>query len=409
MQTFTAHEYIKIDIASNFGLDKKTWTERLQWFNQNEHQLEALVSQADNPALFVAGVMAHEKAMKKVPSGYPISLDATSSGIQILACLTGDRVAASLCNVINLDDDHRADFYTHSYEYMKEIAPAYGVEVGNIKRDDTKKAAMTSFYGSEAMPKQIYGGDTPLLRLFFKAMETMAPGPWELNKVFLSIWNPEATQYTWVMPDGFNVHFKVEDSVEESSVFMGAPVKTYRKVEQATENGRCLAANTTHSIDGMIVREMSRRCNYDEDAVKQLKYNLTHYGTEDDQEIIGGTKKDQDLQRVWSLYKQSGYLSARILTLLDCSNLHCVKASVVLDLINSLPKKSFKVISVHDCFRCLPNYANDLRKQYVLQLHLIAKSNMLNFLMSQIMGKQVDLGIKCDFADEILNAEYALS
>ena len=52
MQKFTAREYLKIDIANSFGLDKKDWNERIQWFDQNEHQLSSLLNQAEEPALF---------------------------------------------------------------------------------------------------------------------------------------------------------------------------------------------------------------------------------------------------------------------------------------------------------------------------------------------------------------------
>ena len=103
MQTFTGREYLKIDIASNFGLEKKSWAERLAWFDQNESQLLKLLPQAEEPALYYAGVKAYEDVKAGKPTGYMISLDATSSGLQLLAALTGDRSAAQLCNVVDLD------------------------------------------------------------------------------------------------------------------------------------------------------------------------------------------------------------------------------------------------------------------------------------------------------------------
>ena len=133
-QTFTGKEYLKIDIANNFGLDKEDWDIRIQWFDDNEHQLQALIKQAEKPALYYAGICAWQKVKEGKPSGYPISLDATSSGIQLLAALTGDRKAARLCNVV--DTGHREDAYTGLYNSMVERIG----EGGKINRKDTKQA-----------------------------------------------------------------------------------------------------------------------------------------------------------------------------------------------------------------------------------------------------------------------------
>jgi DNA-directed RNA polymerase len=137
MQTFTGREYLMIDIANSFGLDKLNWDDRLGWFEQNEDKLDSLIKLADEPALFFAGVQAWKKVKKGEPSGYPISLDATSSGIQILAALTGDRKAAQLCNVVNTGN--REDAYKKIYEIMVN---KIGDEA-KIDRKETKKAIMT--------------------------------------------------------------------------------------------------------------------------------------------------------------------------------------------------------------------------------------------------------------------------
>lgn len=134
MQHFTGKQYLKIDIANNFGLDKAEWDDRIAWFDQNEQQLHSLVPQAEEPALFYAGILAWEAAKAGKPSGYPISLDATCSGIQILACLAGDRSAAEICNVV--DTGKREDAYTSIYQDMvNELG-----ETARIDRKQTKKA-----------------------------------------------------------------------------------------------------------------------------------------------------------------------------------------------------------------------------------------------------------------------------
>lgn len=133
-QSFTGHEYLKIDIANSMGLDKLTWDERLNWFEVNEYQLETMVNQAAEPALFYAGVKAWRDVQAGNPIGYMISLDATSSGLQILAALTGDRSAAQLCNVV--DTGKREDAYTAIYQAML-------LQIGDtakISRDAVKQA-----------------------------------------------------------------------------------------------------------------------------------------------------------------------------------------------------------------------------------------------------------------------------
>ena len=133
-QEFTGREYLKIDIANNFGMDKMNWDDRIAWFDQNESNLDQLVPLADEPALFFAGVQAWNAVNRGEPIGYMISLDATSSGLQLLACLTGDDKAAALCNVI--DTGKREDAYTGVYtEMLVRIS-----DTAKISRDDTKRA-----------------------------------------------------------------------------------------------------------------------------------------------------------------------------------------------------------------------------------------------------------------------------
>ena len=82
MDTFTPLEYLKIDIANSFGLDKLDWKDRLAWFDANEHQLHQMHKQAEEPAMFYAGMVAWHDVKHGDPIGYPISLDATASGLQ---------------------------------------------------------------------------------------------------------------------------------------------------------------------------------------------------------------------------------------------------------------------------------------------------------------------------------------
>lgn len=401
LQEFTGRQYLAIDIANNFGLDKEDWDVRLNWFEQNEHQLMNLLPEADTPALYYAGVQAWNQVKNAEASGYPVSLDGTSSGLQILACLTGDRKAAEICNVV--DTGHREDAYTVVYERM---VSSIG-ETAKIQRDDTKLAIMSSLYGSIAEPKKVFG-EGNLLRVFFKTMDESAPAVWELNQAFLGMWNPEALINSWVLPDNFHVHVKVMAQVSETVHFYNKPYDTFRMVNAPVEEGRSLGANVTHSIDGMIVRELGRRCDYNPDEVHAARKAI--FTSLEPMEEIDDTPDARMVMTLWDHYEKCGYLSARIISHINEQTVHLVDRSVLLELIESLPEKPFKVISIHDCFRVLPNYGNDLRKQYVRQLYEIARSDLLSYLITQIVGSPVKIG-KLDptLADDILNSNYALS
>lgn len=398
MQTFTAKQYLKIDIANNFGLDKANWNDRLDWFDQNESRLLYLVPKAKTPALFYAGVKAWEAVKRNEPIGYPISLDATASGIQILSVLTGDRSAALLSNV--LDAGKRMDAYTGIYEEMLRRAD----QNIQLTRDTVKDAVMTSCYGSKAQPKKAFG-EGPLLEIFHQTMKDLCPGIWQFNKAMLAWWDPTATQYSWVLPDNFHVHIKVMSLIQETVQFLGEDHHIYRKENLPMERGRSLGANLTHSVDGFIVRELTRRCSYDPQQIAEIRVLLrTGRGIRDHSR----TNAKMTL-KLWTLYQQSGILSARILDYLDYATIHLVDQTKIQELIDSLPKKPFRILSVHDCFRVHPNYGNDLRRQYIQLLHEIAGSNLLQFLLDQMLRDPVQVTKLEDFSKEVLDSNYALS
>lgn len=400
MRLFKGIEYLKMDIANSFGLDKVDWTDRLRWYEDNEYRLLSLMKDAENHAQYYAGIraMAEIRAGKK-NTGYLTSWDATCSGMQILSVLTGDRRAAEVCNVV--DTGHRRDAYTELFQVMKRMTEG---SVLTFERKHLKKAIMTAFYGSEAVPKDVFG-EGPLLLAFFRTLEQETPHIWDLNKAFLKMWNPSCSEYTWTLPDNFHVVVKVMDTEQETITFMGGAYTSEKAVNRPTPTGRSIGANITHSVDGMIVRELGRRCDYDPARIARVQAL-----------IIEGPScadvSDADNRMVfelWGHYRKSGYLSARILDHLNEQNIAWVDTDMVQDLLDSLPKKPFKIIPIHDCFRVHPNYGNDIRRQYNLQLSLIARSNMLSYLLSQLHGRPGVWPKHGDFSDEVLHADYALS
>ena len=228
-------------------------------------------------------------------------------------------------------------------------------------------------------------GEDVLLHMFLGTMTELAPAAWELNEAFLAMWDPTTYTNNWVLPDNFHVMHSEN-----------AP----------TESGRSLGANTIHSLDGMVVREITRRCNYNINRINEVRGVLIGQPMflEDEDHHV------QMVLTLWEHFRKSGYLSARILDHIDSTTIMLTDSNVIHNLVDSLPEKPFEVLSVHDCFRCLPNYGNDLRYQYNLQLHLIAKSELLSYLLSQLLKQTVSIGkLDPSLANDILATEYALS
>ena len=263
---------------------------------------------------------------------------------------------------------------------------------------------MTCFYGSEAVPKQVFG-EGALLDLFETTAEREMPGVWALNKAMLRMWNPNATMYQWFLPDNFHVKTKVMGKVITRVNFMGSTLDIESRVNEAQPEGRSIGANLTHSIDGLIVREMGRRCSYDPAVLADVKTAL-HAG-----KGYGSNRfKDKMLTKLVQNHKASNWLSARVFDYIDRENVDLIDRQKVFDLIDTLPKSPFSLLSNHDCFRVHPNYADQMRLQYNRQLAELNDSNMLNFLCSQILGIEVNTQKMAQLnSAEILAANYALS
>ena len=405
MQEFTPIEYLKIDVASNFGLDKESWNNRLTWFEANEPVLEQMNTHAEEPALYYAGVKAYRAAMLGKDIAYPISLDATASGAQLLAVLIGCHKSAKLCNVI--DTGSREDFYTNIYDSMVDSIGS----TAKIDRKDTKRAIMTSLYSSQAVPKEVFG-EGELLETFFKTMDEEAPGVWRLNEGLQGLWQSDALEHSWVLPDNFHVHVKVMDTQVDTFTFLERPYDVRTKVNKPTDSGRSLVANLTHSVDGLVVREMTARCDYNlSQVVTAMELCLGAIKQTHTPSQLGTSTKNVTMVKTLAKhFEETGFLSARIIDYIDEASIHYAPQGPLWNLLESLPKKPFNILSIHDCFKVHPNYGNDLRKQYNQILHEIAKSSLLVSLASQIAGEQVDVRKFGDLTNSgIREANYALS
>jgi len=252
MQFFTGVEYLKIDIANCQGFDKETWANRLAWVNINETNLEALDISADSPILYRKAVRALRTVQQNEPTNHIMGLDATASGLQIMAALSGCANTAQAVNLMNTGK--REDVYDAVTQHMCNIPNV------SVTRAQLKKPIMTFFYGSTEQPKSVFGDGVELVA-FYKALQEKLTGAYDLMGLFQSFWQPNVEYHSWTLPDGHIAKVPVTETIEKSLEIdeMDHMRFAYRtNMLSPKAQSRALAANIVHSIDGWIVRQMVR-------------------------------------------------------------------------------------------------------------------------------------------------------
>ena len=345
MQKFTAFQYIKLDVANSFGLDKETFDTRLNWFNENKSSLSGLVDDADEPAQFYAGMLAYQDVLEGKPIGYMVGMDATASGLQCMAALTGCKVTAETVNLV--DPNVRKDAYIDGYKVMGNLLES---KIDKVDRKDVKGAIMTHFYGSQVNPKSVFGENTIELQKFYEMVQIIAPGANMLRDDLINLWQPKALQHMWELPDGFTAVVKVMTKKEASfEVNEQDSSFTHRYwVNEGQDFGLSLAANTIHSVDGMVVREMNRRANYDAVKVQRVYELLTGLNTKG---IVNYTSDNSKLQRALELAEKHKFVSAVLIEFIDHKNIHMVPLWIKNQLIEIIEKmlahKPYPIVAIH--------------------------------------------------------------
>lgn len=412
MISYTGYQWLLIDAANCYGLDKLLFEERILWAEKNLPVLESLADKADTKPMYLKAVQAIRKAQAGLPTGHLVEVDAVCSGLQIMSVLTGCVSGAAATGLV--DPNRRADAYTQVTEVMNGVLGANAIVV---PRGDAKDALMTTMYGSRAKPIEIFGEDTPELSAFYQAAAIVAPGAWELLQVLRASWQPYALVHEWKLPDGFDARVKVMEKVETRIEVdeLDHATFTYEYYENiGSEKGLSLIANSIHSVDGYVVRSMHRRCNYDRQA---MEYAASIIEAELIDRMLGArpqeavsTKVDYYVQQ----YARSSLADAVILPYLDdtnvvqLSNQHLKAMSKMVN--GMLEYKPFELITIHDAFKAHANNINHVRQNYINILADLADSNLLTDLLRQITGKQDTYQkLSNNLSTLIRGSEYALS
>lgn len=405
MEYFSGMDYIRIDIANQFGLSKKSFAERIAWVHEYEDALEELVTVADDKhqPQYLAAVMAYRDAQKNIPIGHLVGLDAAASGLAIFAVLSG-------CETTALNTGLIGESCNDIYEIAREKMELILGEKVNIPRKEVKSAMMPMYYGSKQKPKDIFGDGSPEYNAFYEANDLVAPGASEVLNILVESWNSYSLDHSWELPDGFTafvpvmVQHKTKIEVDEAD---HACFEYLHDVNMGTKEGLSLSANTAHSLDGMICREMGRRCFYDKDRLNDVKDIINTYLNSETEEIEAN-------ERIELLANKSGFYSLVAIEYINTNTVYLFTEEYLRKILakieSALEYKSFEIVFIHDEFKAHPNNLNKVRTTYMEIMAEIAEGDILQFLLDQVRKDKVSV---CKFSSclgaLIRKGNYAIS
>lgn len=252
MKKFTGYQYIQIDIANCFGLDRKDWSDRLLWVAEHEHELEDMMDEASEPLMYLKAVRAYRDVQAGKPTGHNMFLDATASGLQIMAVLSGCHGTAKHVNLINTGK--REDVYEGTAMEMNfQLPTEYRVD-----RSDIKKPLMTHYYNKQRQDTL----EPVQQQAFYAVLADSFEGAEAVKDVINDYWDYQALEHTWKLPDGHVSRVKVTEMINTRIEVdeLDHTTFTYRfEANIPSERNTSLVPNIIHSIDAYVAREMVRR------------------------------------------------------------------------------------------------------------------------------------------------------
>lgn len=411
MKEFTGYEYLLIDIANNYGLDKIPFEDRIQWVYASMEVLETLLPEAENRPQYYKAVQTLRKVQAGLPTGHYVTLDASCSGIQIMSAATGCKAGAEATGLINPYEP--SDAYSLITNKTNDLLHAQNLSI-DVPRALAKKATMITIYGGSEEPKVFFGGeDSPEYLAFMQACHEIAPGAMELLQDLIGSWQPMALKHQWTLPDGFEAVIKVMETKEtriEVDELNHSTFTFVYKENQGKKFGVSNVANVVHSMDAYVLRSLIRRTNYD---VSQVSDALLMLEIEILERRMG--RKTQDFfgkHKYVQLYRQTKMVDVVILPYLhECINMmdsdHIKKLNGIL--VQMLKHKPFQTVTVHDAFGASPNNLNVVRYWYKELLAEIAESEILSSILSEIHGEAGQYQKKSNGLGELIRkSNYAL-
>ena len=283
--TLEAEEWLSFQVATTYGKDKDTFDDRHQWVQENLVLITRVAQDpignlsdwegVEEPWQFMAACHEYYHCCIKCDKHYTglmVAVDATCSGLQILAGLAKDQSTAELVNVCPADkpqDAYKA-VANESKKYLPKRMHSW------MTRKTTKRTVMTIPYNAtkdssrkyirEALREQGFEPTTEelteVVNAVYKSMDAIVPGPmhvmrWIKTHVGNYIRNG-ATYVEWTTPSGFVVNqVRNKKDVERMELQLLGRTQLSVGVGEGkpcpSKHRSSTAPNLIHSLDASIL------------------------------------------------------------------------------------------------------------------------------------------------------------
>ncbi len=117
-----------------------------------------------------------------------------------------------------------------------------------------------------------------------------------------------------------------------------------------------------------------------------------------------------ELDHVTFTYRFEANVTSQISTSLVPNIIHSIDGYIAREMVYRAYQEGFQLAHIHDAFCAHPNNIQRVRELYVEILAKIADMDLLQSILSEISGKEVQLTkFSTDLSKDILQSEYALS
>lgn len=294
LMTPEAVHWLAFQVATTYGKDKDTIQDRIAWSLSNHSLITSIATDplgnlhewevADEPWTFLAACDEYYHCIIKCDrhhTNLPVAVDATCSGLQILAGLARDASTAALVNV--LPSDKPQDAYKVIAEQAKPNVPE--CIKPHMDRKTTKRTVMTVPYNAKPYSNRGYIREalkekgvevekddlTATVKAVRDAMNVIVPGPmkvmkWIESEVAAAI-DRGASELQWVTPSGFVV---IQKLMKKKTQEIELQLLGRCKIKVATEDGdkvdknhhkNATAPNLIHSLDASLLHLSALRFN----------------------------------------------------------------------------------------------------------------------------------------------------